>query len=249
MHGTCVCVCPDYTVRMLLRQLVTHISSHTFLGCCECLPWCPEQRGERDGSEMRERCTKAKMSYANQGPPSPSYYLPRVVVVIRSCTQPPTVYSKVESSVGTLHACFCTFGADLYMPSQILSTTISATEPSQRFIKNALIVGWVDKVGCHRVGLVSNKSCLKYMSDMYRRGKGHKCLVGHLTIRTYILNCVATALFQSRFSFVSFAKFDIGFVCDILHQVHPATVGTVYYLFFPCLSSFIDRYVSLYYVL
>ena len=62
-------------------------------------------------------------------------------IYICTCTQPPTVECKNGSSVGTLHALFSTFGADLHVQS-VLMNEISASELRMKCIKVvALLVG------------------------------------------------------------------------------------------------------------
>ena len=62
-------------------------------------------------------------------------------------TQPPTVVCKNGSSVGMRTRCvrvfFGTFWRPICMLSRLLSNKISASELRRKFIKSALLVGWV----------------------------------------------------------------------------------------------------------
>ncbi len=63
---------------------------------------------------------------------------------IRMHAQPPMVVCKMGAQLEymyTLHACFCTFGTDLYAQS-VLINRISASELSRNFIRDPLLVGY-----------------------------------------------------------------------------------------------------------
>ncbi len=79
---------------------------------------------------------------------------------------------KLSSDMCTLHTRLCTFGADLYAQS-VLSNKIPALELSWKFIKSALLVGYL----CHTLCIVlrtindppptpsssSSSSCMTYL--------------------------------------------------------------------------------------